>query len=39
MTWTWQTAMDAKLSAFTGWHFRVHCAACRLTVQVIELLP
>ena len=34
MTWTWQTAMDAKLSAFAGWHFRAHCAACRLTVQV-----
>lgn len=34
MTWTWQTAMDAKLSAFAGWHFRVHCAGCRLTVQI-----
>lgn len=34
MTWTWQTAMDAKLSAFAGWHFRVHCAACRVLVQI-----
>lgn len=34
MAWTWQTAMDAKLSAFEGWHIRAHCAGCRLGVQL-----
>lgn len=32
MPWTWQSALDARLDAFAGWHFRVHCAECRLTV-------
>jgi hypothetical protein len=34
MAWDWQSAMDAKLAAFPGWHFRIHCAHCRLVMQL-----
>lgn len=34
MAWDWQSAMDAKLTAFPGWHFHIHCARCRLVVQL-----
>lgn len=34
MVWDWQSAMDAKLAAFPGWHFRIHCARCSLVVQL-----
>lgn len=34
MAWDWQQTMDAKLSVFAGWHLSVHCAGCRLTVQL-----